>query len=385
MDRILEKKGKKTLCAAVLIMMTLIALTPLAAYAEPDAIRIVVNQAFNASNGVIAYRLKPLEPGNPMPEGSTAGGYEFTITGTGSAEIVLSGFRWEGVYRYELFQVIDTGKSGYVYDKRVYTIEAHTDEALDVKVVIYNQDGTKAESIAFRNSHNTNTGDKIQMPDPVIRKTVFGNPGRSSTFAFRLAADDPAFPMPPGSANGIKTVYITGSGSNEFGVWDYDQAGTYYYTVYEVNAGESGYTYDSAVYTITDMVREENGNLELTRVVTNNANKPVASLIFNNYYNAGGTETQRPVIPPTSTTPPPSIHLPVTTPPTATDDREDYYNLDNAGVPGGGLEGGNLPKTGDESDTTFYAVLLIISSIVAIIAVYHLFLGENAKRGVRPL
>jgi pilin isopeptide linkage protein len=142
------------------------------------------------------------------------------------------------------------------------------------------------------------------MYDPPVKKTVFGIPNYNATFTFKLQAQDSSYPMPPGSTNGTKTIRITGSGSGSFGVWSYERTGTYYYTVYEVNDMINGYTYDTAAYIITDMVKEENGALVLTRIVTNSINKPVMSLIFNNYY--------------TDVYPPPIVYPPITTVPPAT-------------------------------------------------------------------
>ena len=367
-------------------MIILSALAPLTAYAANSPL-ITVNQviyAITAFDDTFTYILKPLEPGNPMPAGSTAQGYTFTITGTGSVEIELPNYNRQGLYLYELSQVIATKNPGYTYDRRVYTIEVHVDAALDVKVVVFNENGTKAEEITFQNTYNITPSDPNLMSDPTVRKTVFGNPSRNSTFTFRLEPRSSSYPMPPGSENGVKTIYITGSGMNEFGVWSYDKAGTYYYTVYEVNTRENGYTYDTAIYTITDMVKEENGTLVLTRVVTNDLNKPVTSLIFNNYYypggsGGGGTDPPNPINPPSGGNDK-EEHYHVDDPdvPGGGFDQEDHY-IDGPDIPGGGLNIGNGPKTGDDSNITFYRILFILSGMVAIGAMTYLIAGGKRK------
>jgi len=59
----------------------------------------------------------------------------------------------------------------------------------------------------------------------------------------------------------------------------------------EENTGETGYTYDKTIYTITDVVEDEDGQLIVTRKVTNNDKKQVTACAFQNRYSAGGSGT----------------------------------------------------------------------------------------------
>ena len=287
MDKILSKKGKKILGAAAMLVIILIALAPLSVYAKAGPLRITVNQVSTTSGDAFTYRLKPLETGDPMPLGSTVEGYTFTITGTGSAQIELSGYSRQGLYLYELFQVIGEEKPGYIYDKRVYVIEVHVDMELDVEVILRNEKGEKEEKIEFINSYKATASNPNLMPDPPVKKTVSGTPHYNTTFEFRLVAQDVSSPMPKGSNNGTKTIKIVGSGESGFGTWSYDKAGKYYYKVLEVDTGVNGYTYDKTVYTIVDSVTEEGGKLVVSRVVTNNLNKPVSAFDFINKFSEG--------------------------------------------------------------------------------------------------
>ena len=278
--------GKKVLCAVTMLAMLLTVLAPLTVYAATNPRKITVNQVAT-NDGTFTYRLKPLEAGNPMPAGSTAEGYTFSITGTGSAEIELPSYPQQGVYRYSLAQIIGTERPGYTCDKRVYTIEAHVDVMLEMDIVVRNQDGEKEGDIVFENSHKALPSDPALMVDPPVKKIISGTPNYNTTFEFRLVARDASSPMPAGSVNGTKIIKIAGAGEGEFGTWSYDKAGTYYYTVYEVDGGASGYTYDTTVYTITDTVKDENGQLVLSRVVTNDLNKPSPAYAFLNKFNEG--------------------------------------------------------------------------------------------------
>ena len=382
MESKLRTVGKKLLRVAAAVMV-LIVLAPPAAHGAANPPGITVNQVLTTSDGaeIFTYRLKPLETGVPMPAGSTEEGYTFTITGTGSVTIELPGFSRQGIYRYELFQVISGEKTGYVYDKQVYTVEAHVGVTLDVQIVIIHMDGVKAEEITFQNAEKNVPSDPDRMVDPLVRKTVFGSSNLGVTFEFRLAAENPSNPMPPGSINGVKTISITGSGWNAFGVWSYDEAGTYYYTVYEVDAGVKGYTYDTAVYTITDMVKAENGELVLTRVVTNNANKPVTSFIFNNYYSSGGGSggggTYTSQIDPPATNPPPA-NLPG-----LIETTDEVTPLGTMSPSGDGEDGGVGPKTGDDSDVEFYIGLFAAGGLISLLAAIYLIAGGKWERGWR--
>lgn len=394
MERILGTMWKKVLYIMAAITLILIASTPIAANAATDSPKINVYQVLASDDGVIkfTYRLEPLEAGSPMPEGSTSEGYTFEISGTDSVTIELANCNRQGVYQYRLFQVIGAPIPGYICDKREYTINIHVDAEMHIDIVVYNEDGTKAETLLFQNAYHVLPSDKDLMDDLPVRKTVFGSPGRNSTFEFKLVAGSSSNPMPPGSVNGAKSIYITGSGRNEFGVWSYDKAGTYFYTVYETNNGVAGYTYDTAVYTVTDMVKAENGKLVLTRVVTNDTNRPVTSFIFNNYYSGSGTTNPPPTNPPPTNPPPtnppptelpsgelPSGELPSTTEPPPGESPS--TELPPVELPSSGNGGGNSPKTGDDSNNGFYIGSFVFGAVVTLgAATYLVAVGIYERR-----
>ena len=347
---------RKALCAAMALVMILLIIAPAAAYAGENPLRFSVTQTFTAypasADGAFAYRLKPLVSGAPMPPGSAADRYDFSLAGTKGVQIGPMNYTRQGIYKYELFQLIGTEKPGYTYDKRVYTLEVYVDSALEAKLTIKNQDGAKAGGIEFRNSYKVLPSDPGLMADPPVKKTVSGDPAKDSAFSFRLKAQDPSYPMPTGSVDGVKTINITGSGEGRFGKWSYNEEGLYYYIVSEVDAGEKGYVYDTALYTITDVVKAVDGRLEVSRVVTNDSNRQVTSMTFINKYSPGG------------------------------------------GPGGGGGDGGGGsgadgpkegpipegPKTGDETDIVLYATLFVIGGLLAFGGVFSLISGRKRKR-----
>jgi len=265
----------------------------------------------------IIYRLTPKTAGAPMPISRRSGldGYTFAITGTVKAQMEPIIFNTPGTYTYEL-NCITNEDSGFIYDQRVYTIEAYVASDLTTNYIVYNDGGRKAGSIEYRHRLFMLSSDPNDMLDPPVVKTVSGNPAADSTFTFRLTAGDPSNPMPYGSIGGVKTVQVTGSGSAEFGTWSYSAEGTYYYTVSEVNPGGSSYIYDDAVYTITDTVRAEDNRLVVTRVVTNSSSRQVLSLMFINTYKGGGNNGGETTPTPTPTPSPPPTPLNPTPGPT---------------------------------------------------------------------
>jgi len=336
MNEILRTGGRRLFRAIAVFVMILITVTPMAVNAAGQSLQLTVKQIFTTSSpsaeNTFTYRLKPLEEGNPMPAGSTAEGYTFAITGNATASIGPLSFSRQGIFQYELFQVTATVKPGYTLDKRTYAVMAHVDAALNVELVVVHENGTKANAIEFVNRYGTVPSDPALMVDPPVKKTVSGNPDKASAFVFKLTAKETSDPMPTGSANGAKTIQITGSGEAAFGKWSYDKEGVYYYTVSEVNTGEKGYTYDTVVYTITDVVKEENGQLVVSRVVANDTNKRVTTLGFINKYSRSGSGS------------------------------------------------GTGPKTGDDAETALYVTLLAVGGIVAVGATIYLIAGRKRKK-----
>ncbi len=330
MNRITPITGSRILCAAIAPMM-LLAFAPLPAYAAEHPVTITVNQIFHASpdapDSTFTYRLRALDQNNPISVGNKAD-YTFTISGSGSVEVGAIRYNRNGIYCYELFQVIQSEKPGYTYDKRLYTIEAHVDSALGVNIIVLNEDGTKAGGITFENGYAAPPNTPVLMTSPPVCKTVSGNPGKNSVFTFQLTAQSASFPMPDGSVDGVKTIQITGGGESDFGTWGYNKPGVYAYTVFEVNTGESGYTYDTAVYTVTDTVREDNGQLAAHRVITNDLHEHVTSFTFINEYTG---------------------------------------------------QNGEPPKTGDDMDISFYVALLILSGVLILCAVSYWVLRRKGR------
>ena len=285
------RTGKFLVIGLSLLCLINALFVPAAYAAGPGQVTLAVNQIFSVGGSsappseIFAYRLEPKSASNPMPEGSGPDRYTFTVAGTKAARIGPISFREAGTYIYELNCVAGTD-AGYTYDRQVYTIEIHVRDDLTVISIVYMSDGVKASDIVFAHAYGTLPSDPSRMVDPPVEKTVSGNPKTASLFVFRLTAENLSNPMPDGSVKGVKSIQITGSGRGVFGTWSYTRGDVYRYTVSEVNAGIKGYTYDTTVYTITDTVEAVDGQLAVTRIITDSAGRQVTSLPFVNAYKA---------------------------------------------------------------------------------------------------
>ena len=300
MNVLKKLSAKEVMLKVIGVVMLLMLALPSCSFATSNKAQLTVTQTFeNLSatriDNTFTYQLKPEQPSYPVPldgTGSDLDEYSFTISGNDSITIEFNGFTQPGIYRYHLSQLVASGRPGYSYDEQVYTIDAYVNSSLSVNLIALNAAGDKVLLVKFANRYSLNPTDPNLMIDPLIVKTVTGNPATASTFYFTLQAADSSYPMPEGSSNGKKTIQVTGSGQAEFGCWSYSQAGVYTYTIIEENSGVKGYSYDQSSYTITDTVTEANGELVLTRVVTNNSYKQVSSCSFINNYTADNSSKQ---------------------------------------------------------------------------------------------
>ena len=123
----------------------------------------------------------------------------------------------------------------------------------------------------------------VALDPPILQKFVVGDPGAPNTkFEFLLRGANGA-PMPEGSDGNTKILTLNGSGRLEIGKITFDRAGTFTYTITELNGGIQGWTYDTAVYTLTVTVTVENGKLVPSYVLTKDG-QPASELVFTNNY-----------------------------------------------------------------------------------------------------
>lgn len=293
---ILEKMREKRFvaCGMLLVILLSLLLPRVVSAASTAVIKVEAEQVFTQSEGseaedTFTYTLTAQEPGSPMPSGSRGDICTFTMSGTETVTIGTITYSTTGTYNYIIKQITEPKQTGYTYDEQEYTMSVNvknSDEGLKTEVVVINEDELKVSTISFENGYEPLASDPSIMVDPPVKKTVNGTPSEDGTFTFKLEAENKLNPMPTGSEDGVKLLTIVGEGEEDFGTWSYTEVGTYYYTVSEVNNDESGYTYDTTIYTITDLVTDIDGQLEVTRTVANTDNKQVDSYDFVNQYTA---------------------------------------------------------------------------------------------------
>ncbi len=118
---------------------------------------------------------------------------------------------------------------------------------------------------------------------PVIEKIVEGPGAPQRRFEFLLRAENGG-PMPEGSTDGVKRLYLDGSGTVELGTFNFTEPGEYIYTVTEAAGNGAGWTYDATQYTLKYIVVEIDGELEVRLELTRNGGEPANRLVFRNKY-----------------------------------------------------------------------------------------------------
>ena len=220
------------------------------------------------------------DPEPPMPEKT-----EVTITGEGETEFGQFWFTEPGTYEYEIAEVIEDAK-GYTYDETVYKLkyEITIGENNELVKTMY-LDGEEVEEftsdmILFT---NTFTQDVKPVKEVVtvkkIVKVLHDKPAKAETFEFKLAAKDGG-PMPSSAKDGV--LKIKGDGSTQM-TFKFEEAGTYTYTLKEINTKAKNYTYDKTEYELVFEVKEVDGELKATLSINGTKTK-TAVVSFTNKY-----------------------------------------------------------------------------------------------------
>ena len=195
-------------------------------------------------------------------------------TNDANGNVTLSPIHYEapGTHTYTLREARPNALSlykGVTYDGTTYTV---------VTTVSDNGDGTLAathklegttESAGFTNKYHA-------MPTQVsigAIKVLEGRELKKDEFSFKLVGEDIE-----------STVTNDTDGKINFDKLEYDEPGTYVYTVSEVKGDEAGMTYDKSVFTATvNVVDDGEGNLK-ANVAFTKGDKSVEGIVFNNTY-----------------------------------------------------------------------------------------------------
>ena len=205
-------------------------------------------------------------------------------TNDANGNVTLSPIRYEapGTHTYTLREACPNALGlykGVTYDGTTYTV---------VTTVSDNGDGTLAathklegttESAGFTNKYHAMS---TQVSIGAI-KVLEGRELKKDEFSFKLVGEDAE-----------STVTNDADGKINFDKFEYDEPGSYVYTISEVKGDEAGMTYDKSVFTVTvNVVDDGEGNLK-ANVAFTKGDKSVEGIVFNNTYKKPETPVPAP-------------------------------------------------------------------------------------------
>lgn len=207
-------------------------------------------------------------------------------TGTNDANgtVALSPIRYEtpGAHTYVLREACPNALGlykGVTYDGTTYTVVTTVSDNGDGTLTATHKLEGTTESAGFTNKYHA-------MPTQVsigAIKVLEGRELKKDEFSFKLVGEDIE-----------STVTNDADGKINFDKFEYDEPGTYVYTISEVKGDEAGMTYDKSVFTATVNVADDGeGNLK-ANVAFTKGDKSVEGIVFNNTYKKPETPVPTP-------------------------------------------------------------------------------------------
>lgn len=205
-------------------------------------------------------------------------------TNDANGTVTLSPIRYEapGTHTYTLREACPNALGlykGVTYDGTTYTVVTTVSDNGDGTLTATHKLEGTTESAGFTNKYHA-------MPTQVsigAIKVLEGRELKKDEFSFKLVGE------------GIEsTVTNDADGKISFDKFEYDEPGTYVYTVSEVKGDEAGMTYDKSVFTATVNVADDGeGNLK-ANVAFTKGDKSVEGIVFNNTYKKPETPVPTP-------------------------------------------------------------------------------------------
>lgn len=207
-------------------------------------------------------------------------------SGTNDADgtATLSPIRYEapGTHTYTLREACPNALGlykGVTYDGTTYTVVTTVSDNGDGTLTATHKLEGTTESAGFTNKYHA-------MPTQVsigAVKVLEGRELKKDEFSFKLVGEDIE-----------STVTNDADGKINFDKFEYDEPGTYVYTISEVKGDEAGMTYDKSVFTATVSVADDGeGNLK-ANVAFAKGDKSVEGIVFNNTYKKPETPVPTP-------------------------------------------------------------------------------------------
>ena len=201
-----------------------------------------------------------------------------------NGNVTLSPIRYEapGTHTYMLREAWPNALGlykGVTYDGTTYTVVTTVSDNGDGTLTATHKLEGTTESAGFTNKYHA-------MPTQVsigAVKVLEGRELKKDEFSFKLVGEDIE-----------STVTNDADGKINFDRFEYDEPGTYVYTISEVKGDEAGMTYDKSVFTATVNVADDGeGNLK-ANVAFAKGDKSVEGIVFNNTYKKPETPVPTP-------------------------------------------------------------------------------------------
>lgn len=205
-------------------------------------------------------------------------------TNDANGTVALSPIRYEapGTHTYMLREACPNALGlykGVTYDGTTYTVVTTVSDNGDGTLTATHKLEGTTESAGFTNKYHA-------MPTQVsigAIKVLEGRELKKDEFSFKLVGEDIE-----------STVTNDADGKINFDKFEYDEPGTYVYTISEVKGDETGMTYDKSVFTATvNVVDDGEGNLKAS-VAYAKGDKSVEGIVFNNTYKKPETPVPTP-------------------------------------------------------------------------------------------
>lgn len=205
-------------------------------------------------------------------------------TNDANGTVTLSPIHYEapGTHTYTLREACPNALGlykGVTYDGATYTVVTTVSDNGDGTLTATHKLEGTTESAGFTNKYHA-------MPTQVsigAIKVLEGRELKKDEFSFKLVGEDIE-----------STVTNDADGKINFDKFEYDEPGTYVYTISEVKGDEASMTYDKSVFTATvNVVDDGEGSLK-ANVTFTKGDKSVEGIVFNNTYKKPETPTPTP-------------------------------------------------------------------------------------------
>ncbi len=205
-------------------------------------------------------------------------------TNDANGTVTLSPIRYEapGTHTYTLREACPNALGlykGVTYDGTTYTVVTTVSDNGDGTLTATHKLEGTTESAGFTNKYHA-------MPTQVsigAIKVLEGRELKKDEFSFKLVGEDVE-----------STVTNDADGKINFDKFEYDEPGTYVYTISEVKGDEAGMTYDKSVFTATvNVVDDGEGSLKAS-VAFAEGDKSAEGIVFNNTYKKPETPVPTP-------------------------------------------------------------------------------------------